>query len=283
MKPSQHLKSLLITLLIAFISSVALAQKQPAIQETSIRAPQNIKIDGFLTEWKGEALAASNPSTRINYTVSNDDNNLYFTMSGLGVRVTTKALNSGVIFTISHGMDKKSRAKAADNVTVTFPLPQTDETVAHIMAATREVNDFYTDIPGHKKVLDSVQVVTNERLPVVLKELKVKGIAAIPDSVLSVYNTEGIKVAAHITVARLWTYELAIPLKYLGLSVANGDKFSYHVILPGLPDHDAAGNPIPGTLRPARIVNGEPVVITNQNDMYLANNTDFWGTYTLIK
>jgi len=283
MKLLQYLKFFGIICLITSVGNIARAQKQPSIQETSVRAPQNIKIDGFLKEWKDEALAASNPATRIDYTISNDDNYLYFTMCGKGVRVTTKALNSGVIFTISRGMDKKSRAKATDNVTISFPLPQTEQTIDHIMAATREVNDLYTDIPTNKKILDSVQVVTNARLPVVLKELKVKGIPSITDSILSVYNIEGIKAAAHITIARLWTYELAIPLKSLGLSVANGDKFSYHVMLPGLPDHDANGNPIEGTLRPPRVINGEPVIITNQNDMYLASNTDFWGTYTLIK
>ncbi len=54
----------------------AQAQKLPNIQEASVWAPANVKVDARLTDW-GEQLQAYNKTVGVNYTLANDDKNLY--------------------------------------------------------------------------------------------------------------------------------------------------------------------------------------------------------------
>jgi len=258
------------------------AQKLPQIQEISVRAPDNVKIDGKLTDWPNPLLNAQktdgylnayNSTNRIYYTIANDDNNLYIVIRGLGTRVAVKSLSGGFTFTISHTVDKKARAKAADNVVIIFPVPVDDKTINNVLGPIRGGFNFYNEeeiYPAgypYIKQLDSIQVLTNARLSPVIKEIKVKGIKEIPDSLISVYNETGIKAMMQFTW-RQPSYELAIPLKYLNLDVNNPVKFSYNIMLTGgPPDPRLNGvqiDPDPGT-------------------MFMMAPTDFWGTYALIK
>ena len=109
------------TLTVVFLT--ANAQKQPRIQQVSVRAPKDIKIDGFLKEWQNGFLNAHNVVNRCYYVVSNDDSNLYFTIRGQGQGIAFKVFNGGLSITISRALDKKERLKAKDNITVTFPVP----------------------------------------------------------------------------------------------------------------------------------------------------------------
>jgi hypothetical protein len=58
----------------AFVLS-AQAQKLPNIQETSVWAPANVKMDARLTDW-GNNLQAYNKTVDLGYTIANDDKNL---------------------------------------------------------------------------------------------------------------------------------------------------------------------------------------------------------------
>lgn len=60
--------------LLAFTNTQA--QKLPKVQQASLHAPANIKIDGKATEWEGK-FEAYNPGSRVFYTLSNDSENLY--------------------------------------------------------------------------------------------------------------------------------------------------------------------------------------------------------------
>ena len=55
---------------------MANAQKLPNVQQASLRAPENVKVDGKPTEW-GDKLQAYNKATDVFYTIANDYNNLY--------------------------------------------------------------------------------------------------------------------------------------------------------------------------------------------------------------
>jgi len=272
-----NLKKLNNTLLITLISIIpvlAIAQKQPQIQEElSVRAPANIKTDGKLDEWPNKLLNAYNSTSRVYYVVSNDDNNLYFTIRGFGQRVSRKALQGGLIVTISHSVDKKIRTKAADNVTITFPTPQDQKVIGHIMQPQYEMVPFRQDTALNKKQLDSLLTEANTRIAASLKEIKITGVKEIEDTILSVYNTEGIKAKAQFIKVQP-VFEIAIPLKYLGLSTANPVKFSYNIKLNVLP---ALG------INMDLPDNGFATNAPNADEMYLENATDFWGEYILAK
>jgi hypothetical protein len=52
------------------------AQKLPAIQQSSLRAPAGIKIDGKATDW-GAQFQAYNTATELYCTIANDAKRLY--------------------------------------------------------------------------------------------------------------------------------------------------------------------------------------------------------------
>jgi len=108
-------KKIVVSIVLVAIASIANAQKQPQVQEVSIRAPDNVKIDGKITEWPNPFqtvknndiyLSAYNSSSRVYYTVANDDKNLYFVIRGLGTGVANKMLAGGLTITISHNVNR---------------------------------------------------------------------------------------------------------------------------------------------------------------------------------
>jgi len=253
----------------------ATAQKQPQVQEISQRAPANIKTDGKLNEWDYSFLNAFNPASRIFYTVSNDDKNLYFTVRGQGWGVGQKIFNGGITFTISHSTEKKLREKNAGNVIIKFPLFPTKQTTAnasYIMGPIANLKNLLIDSIANRKEIDSILLLVNKRINETIKEIGVTGIKEIPDSLISIYNTTGIKVAAQfmkqLPVIKLQpVIEIAIPLKYLGLSTTASNQlpFSYNIKLNGALPGAAVGD------------DADP------NELYLKSSSDLWGIYTLAK
>jgi hypothetical protein len=261
-------KNSLATLLLTAITLFANAQKQPQIQEGSVRAPDNIKIDGKLSEWINTPdLQAHNAADRIFYTVSNDDNNLYLTVRGQGNFVSEKILTDGLIFTISHSVSKKTREKDAGNVSIKFPL-LADSTQDKIVIPIFHTGDYTKDPIGNRKVIDSLVTKANKRLTAALKEIQVTGIKEITDPIISIFNTDGIKAWAQFNAETKYVYELAIPLKCLGLTIDNPVKFSYNIKLEVPPDpHPDFG------------ANMDP----DPHDNYVNTTTDLWGKYILVK
>jgi len=272
----------LILFTLCFITGIVNAQKQPQIQEGSVYAPANVKIDGKLDEWQNPFinvrkytgfLNAFNSSCRIYYTIANDDKNLYLVVRGLGNGVSKKVLAGGLTLTVSRTTDRK-RTKDLSNVAITFPMPQDPKTTSFIMTAINQVEDFTGDSVANRKSIDSLDAIANRIANNAAKEIGISGIKDIPDSVISIYNTNGIKTAIQFIQVQA-AIEIAIPLKYLGLSVDNPAMFSYNIRIDAVP--------------PASRLNGAndpnmPVAMnTNPNNGYAWNPTDFWGEYILAK
>src|ERR1700761_3519140 len=159
------LNNVSIIILAAIIPFVVSAQKQPQVQEISMRAPDKVKVDGKMNEWPSPFLSpqktdgylnAYNSSSRVFYTVANDDNNLYFVIRGLGSGVANKMLAGGLVVTISHLIDRK-RTKAADNVVITFPVPQDIKTTSVIMGTIASAGGLVDeDSVANRKQIDSI-------------------------------------------------------------------------------------------------------------------------------
>jgi len=250
------------TILLMTVAFSSKAQKQPQVQQVSVRAPDNIKIDGKINEWA--SLQAYNSTSRIHYTVSNDDNNLYLTIRGLGQRVALKSIRGGLVFTVNSSADKKQR-DGANNVTITFPVSLDREAVNNIMNPQYLITPLLKDTLANAKQIDSLVALSNQRLTDALKEIRLSGVKEIADSSLSIYNTNGIK--AKMLFKKIQPIiELAIPLKYLGVSINSFQKFSYNIKINGDPNLPAGAD-----------------VDQNSDQLYLAYSTDFWGEYILAK
>jgi len=273
-------------------------QKQPQIQEISLRAPDNVRVDGKMNEWESPYLAASktdgylqayNSSSRIYYTVANDDNNLYFVIRGLGSGVSQKFISGGLTITISHAINSK-REKATDNVAITFPIAQDLKTTRLVMNSIATAGSYVDmDSVKFRRQIDSVNVISNKLISDAMKEIRVAGIKEITDSTVSIYNTEGIKAVIKF-IKRQPIVEFAIPLKYLGLSVDNPVKFSYNIRSGAVPEVNQPSDvAFAGGIAPPVVISGAggmmppPMPPANANAGFLFNPTDFWGIYTLAK
>jgi hypothetical protein len=264
------LKALKLIAIILSSVSVSYAQKFPNVQQISLRAPAGIKIDGKLLEW-GENLQAYNPADRIFYAVSNDDNNLYLTVRCPGRFEDEKFLSGGLTFTVSHSVDNKARTKAADNVSVKFPL-LVYKTVLNIMGPSNSYSNFNDDTIANRKQIDSLVAIANKKMTDAAKEIQVAGIKGIDDQQISVYNTQGIKAMAQFNRQMNFVYELAIPLKYLGLSVNDPVRFSYNIKLDAFVFE----------VHPGRFV-GVSDDPPDLNLLWENSPSNFWGEYTLAK
>ncbi len=190
---------LLILSLTPFIST---AQKLPNIQTIAILLPADVKIDGKLTEWQG-ALSAYNKSTRLFYTLANDDKNIYLAVKSTD-RATIGKIMAGGIDIIMNIQGKNQK----DAIEIVYPLN----------------NPKYLSYA----YLDSIKI---KDMVTQAKELKIINIKAIADSVLSIYNSQGIKTALTYYKGEL-IYELMLPFNLLGISL-NNPRFNYTLKLEG--------------------------------------------------
>ncbi len=292
-------KMLLGTALAASCVLPALAQKLPDVQELSFRAPEAIKIDGKITEW--DKFQAYNKTTGISYLVSNDATNLYLVIQSTTSAATNKIMRGGITFTVN----PQARKKEKEGFSVMFPVPAKDEmrsmmtSMSGMMGPNSRVN--FNDPAKIQKMADSIMYDNNRKQIDRLKDIKVLGFKSITDSLLSIYNEEGIKARALFDIKGAYNYELAIPLSLMGMSADSPKEFTYNIKLNGLQlnfsmgEMRAAGGGGGGggggvTIRSVEMTSPPPgggMRMGGAGGMgdfqNLISPTDFWGKYTLVK
>ncbi len=307
MKKTSYIKLYLSIFIGSLSVFVADAQKLPNKQEISLWAPANIKIDGKMNEW-GDKLQAYNKNTLVYYTIANDDDNLYLVVRIENPDIINKAISGAITLTVNpHGKQSDEKCPA-----ISFPLLNSASGTAirtnaslltgrakHIQeVANATSND--TKLKSKETPNDSLLRVADERLSEDTKEIKISDIDGITDTVTGTHtdkmkqfwryplyvlpgyyipkeNNLGIKAAASFEGNWKYTYELAVPLKYL--KVQPEKKFSYNIRLNG---------PMYKTGKPTA---GYPVMfsldqvnhVATRIDQDLIEATDFWGEYTLAK
>ncbi len=262
-------------ILIAIIPFTATAQKLPNVQQSSLRAPANVKIDGKANEW-GETLQAYNRATEIYYTLANDDEKLYLTIQAADKVIARKIIAGGITFMVNQTGKKED----AESISLTYPLLTTSQQTNIMLALLAPVTASNPAVIARQS--DSLVHLVNTELINDSKEIKVKGVKSIPDSAISVYNALGIKASALFDNKKTLTYELAIPLKYMGITANSPSKLFYNVVLNGLVF--TTRSRVYQTNNGPITVSTIPRGITPGNDYQTINYpTDFWGEYTLAK
>jgi hypothetical protein len=260
------------TILLVVLTVSLQAQKLPNVQQVSLRAPVNVKIDGKATEW-GAQFQAYNPATDISYTMANDDKKLYLIFQATDRFLINKIVNGGLKLSIQKNGSKNDMGAPS----VLFPY---FEKGRRVNFATPKLDDVPKELLRH--ALDSVMRAYNTKLKTNVKWIYTKGIAGV-DTVLSIYSDKGIEVANTFNTKRVYTAEMAIDLKNFGLSINDPSKFSYHITLNGGPNKYATGI----SFGLATNNDGTPnEAFTKQlNHLVEVNGatTDFWGEYTLAK
>lgn len=236
------------------------AQKLPNQQKLSVRAPANIKIDGQATEWNNKFQAYSN-HTQFYYTISNDDNNLYLTIHATESAIINRIFKGGITLTVNKSGTKKDK----DGIHITYPL------INGFFIPLQNLGERLAERKPSVNQGDSLMRIANKNMYNKVKEIRVKGIKNI-DTLISIYNTDGIKAASALDNKMEYTYELSVTLKNLELSVNDAPKFAYQLMI------NQVGPPSTSLSS-----SGLLVTISSPKPSFGQDATDFWGEYTLAK
>jgi len=248
------------------IGLMAGAQKLPNTQQQSLRLPANFKIDGKAIEWNNQ-FRAYNKSTDVYYTIANDDEHLYLIMQATDPKMISKMIGGGgVTLTIQKSGKKSDKG----GISIMYPVFDKKTRPAFNLIAIQDKEDAH---PGSVNK-DSVMSAYNKTLGDRSKLISITGIAGM-DSLISVYNEDGIKVAGMFDNKLAYTYELSVDLKQLGLTINDAAKFAYHTNI---------GSSISKSLASMMSFEvGADGAVSHGGANPAAAYTDFWGEYTLAK
>ncbi len=220
------LKAFIILVYIIILTGLytkAFSQKVNNVQEGNMWAPA-VKADGKLNEW-GDALKAYNKTTRLWYTVANDDKNIYLAIKCNEQSASNKILAGGISFTVNTAGKKKDK----EAFVITFPVINRAAMGRGARGMRRGGGAGQQDTP------DSAAILAQQReVLATAKTISAIGFKEITDTTISVYNEYGIKAAATFDDKSNFMYELAIPLKMLGLQPGDTKELAYNIKLNGL-------------------------------------------------
>lgn len=259
-----------LTILVVLAFTTAHSQKLPNKQETSVKAPANVKIDGKVTEWGN--FKAYNNATGLFYTLANDEQNLYLILKAGDKRIIPKIFGAGIslFFNNINSTNETSRG------TVTYwAFPKERRFAIDEMMKDTVANDMNA---------------INKAISAALKTVVVKNLDDVKGDSLSVYNEYGIMAAGFLGNTNTYTCEIAIPLKHLKSFINNKSALSYtlqanavslnslKVVMNGKVVENAAASP-----QMMEMLNR-----MNQSDSgggfrEMMNDTNVSGEYTLAK
>ena len=237
--------------------AVVNSQTLPNIQTSSVYLT-DLKIDGLASELK-DKFQAYNKATDVFYTISNDQNNLYFTLRVKYPDVISRLLLGGITLSLNHSKIKKDTTA----LSITFPFAEAGDRgkISNAFSRARNKKNEIGEVSMSVEELNAV-------LKSVTKTIKVTGLSGVVTPAISIYNDAGIRAAVLFTQELFYTYELSVPLTLLNLPNKGLDPFSYHLKM-NAPFEGSSlkqGGPPPPPM-----------------EVSTAAATDFWGLYKLAK
>ncbi|MBK0381973.1 hypothetical protein I5M32_03290 [Pedobacter sp. SD-b] len=198
-------------------------------------APSTIKIDGKLLEF-GDTLANYDKSTKINYAFAHDDKNLYVFVKINGQTEQNKMMAGG----LSVAINDKGKKKAVSSIT----FPVVDRTAMMAAMKSRGTRNRESTVQKTPEERAKEKQAMREEMLLGLKEIKIKDLKDISVESISIYNTYGIKTGISYNANNALIYEMAVPLKLVGLDAKSTDEFAINMKLNGMqmPDNGAGDN-----------------------------------------
>ncbi|MES2274930.1 MAG: hypothetical protein V4592_02830 [Bacteroidota bacterium] len=204
----------------AFAIRVSYAQKLPNKQLVNLRANSNMQTDGKATDWNNR-FEAFNRSTEVYYSISNDDENIYFIIRAVNEDIVRRIVSGGIKLTFKEpGENTKGK-----NIQITYPALQ--------QYVNFKLSSRKSEVPDTTaKTADSIKSYNNDLVSKNCKWIKVIGVKNL-DTLISIYNTDGIKAYGLFDKKRNYTCEFSISLKNLGLSIEKSNLISYNLQVNG--------------------------------------------------
>jgi len=266
------MKNQLLLLAASLLFANAYAQKQPAVQQTGLRAPADVKIDGKTTEW-GD-LNTYNTATELHYLIANNDKKLFFAMQTTDPDVINRIASGGisVIF-------KKKNSSSNDAVSIQYPVLKNR---SNLFFRIRTPKNSIPD--NSRKAADSTMRVNNQTLDNLAKWIKVAGVQGL--DTLSIYNENGIEANIRFDAKKVLTVEMSLPLELVKTHINQSSGLTYQLRVNGATPPNITFGPLTGSTLDAE---GQAKLMESMRasvDMVnsrLSATTDFWGEYTLAK
>jgi hypothetical protein len=206
-----------LTLVACFLFPVLISNAQSGKTSTgALQAPpKNLAIDGDIKEW-GDSLRFYNAEKKINYSLANDQENLYMAIKINDRLQQMKVLRAGLTFTV----DPKGKKK--DAFSITFPL-----TVPGSVPLPAPNED-----PGETTQQERDELM-RERLTS-LRGIKVEGFKDIEGDMITTSNTYGIQTAINYDENGDLVCEAAIPLKFFHVDNLSKNEWAFNFKINGI-------------------------------------------------
>lgn len=190
------------------------ANAQPKGSNILQPPPANTKIDGDLKEW-GDSLRYYNEEKKLNYTLANDNDNLYMAIRINDHSEQMRVINAGLTLSIN------TKGKKKEMYSVTFPVA--DGSAAPMLA---------------KPNADQITAEDRDELMrarlTKLRNIKVTGFPDIEGENITTSNTYGIKTALNYDDNGYLVYEAAIPLKFFHADAPDKSEWAFNIRINGL-------------------------------------------------
>jgi uncharacterized membrane protein YgcG len=201
-----------------FISTTAFSQDKGAANKLQ-PPPPNIVIDGDLKDW-GDSLRYYNQDKQLNYTLANDQDNLYMAIRVNDRSEQLRILRAGLTLSID------TRGKKKETFTMTFPVGDQSAPV---------VAEDAMDLQGgrHDVKQEDREELAKAKLTK-LRAIKITGFKDIESETMTTSNTYGFKVAIDYDKDGNLVYEAAMPLKFFRADDLSKNEWAFNFKINGI-------------------------------------------------
>ncbi|MES2265529.1 MAG: hypothetical protein V4520_02135 [Bacteroidota bacterium] len=219
------------SLLLILATTLATAIAQPKKIQKLSPPPANLTIDGNLSDW-GDSLRYHNNDKNLNYTLSNDRENLYAVIRITDRLEQARVLNAGITLSID------TKGKKKETFGMTFPLRYPG---SPIPAFTGHKDDGGDIIKEERDELMRERITT-------LRNIKMTGFKDIENEMITTSNTYGIKAAIDYDANGNLVYEAAIPLKFFHADDITKNEWAFNFKINSMqkPERGAEGSDMQG-------------------------------------
>ncbi len=204
-------------LLIAAFAFAGTAKSQSKLSQKLLPPPARLVVNGNLSDW-GDSLRYYNGEKNINYTLSNDKENLYAAIRISDRLEQARVLNAGITLSID------TKGKKKETFSMTFPLRYPDSPAP---AFTGQKDD------GGDITKEERDELMRERITT-LRSIKMTGFKDIENEMITTSNTYGIKAAIDYDANGNLVYEAAIPLKFFHADDIAKNEWAFNFKINGM-------------------------------------------------
>ena len=207
------------TLQLAMVS-LCIAQDKSA-QNKLQPPPSNIVIDGDAKEW-GDSLRYYNKEKQLNYSLANDQDNLYMAIRINDRSEQIRVLKAGLTLSID------TRGKKKETFSITFPIGDQSQNDPTLQS---------DNLQGNTNITQQDRDDLKEARLTKLREIRVSGFKDIEGETITTSNTYGIKTAIDYDENGNLVYEAAIPLKFFHVDDLSKSEWAFNFKINGIVKH----------------------------------------------